>query len=400
MNSSNDCVICLNPLAQDGTPFGATTPCGHCFHEACFQQWTESQSKNNRKCPICNAHAKSFCRIYLDLSKLEGEDDAVSISSSSDNDDSYEEEQDHDDSDGKLKVESESGRRTCNIAKDGNAAASKFKVVAKRLKKQVRDLHKKLALTAQENLNDLMSLREEKLDLEKTIQSYQTELSSLTKQVLRVDEVMLRCTQLERTLRETNFKLSESQELAEKSQLEIQRLKACHQEELSRAQVQSMSEVKHLLDQHPKLVAENQLLKQKLQRLEQYCGVDSMSMTARGKTPGRGTMKILRTMHNAQTEHASKQDEERRCKEQDTRWSHVASKASSHAARLSRASDPNKRSVSASVDDILNGNLSAGTASNVSIATTAKRPKQQLCPNAAGAIKKTPRLFSHSKGFR
>jgi len=75
---TNSCSICLDHLATD--PIGATTPCGHCFHVHCFENWKQSslgsaRAGGNVKCPLCNNRTAEFHRLFLDLTgaTLQGE---------------------------------------------------------------------------------------------------------------------------------------------------------------------------------------------------------------------------------------------------------------------------------------------------------------------------------------
>ena len=78
-----NCPICIEPLSEK--PFGNTAPCGHYFHEECYDRWVAKSSKQLvtgewfTKCPTCNTHCSSFIRSYLDLDTLNV--DNVSISS-------------------------------------------------------------------------------------------------------------------------------------------------------------------------------------------------------------------------------------------------------------------------------------------------------------------------------
>ena len=78
-----NCPICLEPLSSK--TFGNTAPCGHYFHEECYNAWVASKRTRGvngeyfTKCPTCNTPCTSFIRSYLDLDKMAVDD--VSISS-------------------------------------------------------------------------------------------------------------------------------------------------------------------------------------------------------------------------------------------------------------------------------------------------------------------------------
>lgn len=90
-----NCPICLEPLSSK--TFGNTAPCGHYFHEECYNAWVASKrtrlvnGEYFTKCPTCNTPCTSFIRSYLDLDKMAIDD--VSISSD-DGDTSCEEDND------------------------------------------------------------------------------------------------------------------------------------------------------------------------------------------------------------------------------------------------------------------------------------------------------------------
>lgn len=68
----NGCVICLEPLCI--STIGAAVPCGHCFHEGCFESWRQSFTENQNGvvgCPLCKAPTNGLCRLYLDTSCLQ-----------------------------------------------------------------------------------------------------------------------------------------------------------------------------------------------------------------------------------------------------------------------------------------------------------------------------------------
>jgi Ring finger domain len=97
-NNANDCVICLEPLASDTV--GACVPCGHCFHEHCWQNYKKTTRGRGRrvgiddsdgiKCPMCNGISNAFCKIFIDFNTMpennnnnddEYDDDSASLSS-------------------------------------------------------------------------------------------------------------------------------------------------------------------------------------------------------------------------------------------------------------------------------------------------------------------------------
>ena len=82
------CAICLENLLPRATPpattaskkVGAVVPCGHVFHDKCYQRWYAAQRRRNLvggqqqqqgsdsfrcKCPMCNVLCDNFVQIYL-----------------------------------------------------------------------------------------------------------------------------------------------------------------------------------------------------------------------------------------------------------------------------------------------------------------------------------------------
>lgn len=79
------CPICLDLLSIK--PFGCIAPCGHYFHQECYNSWVSislnnSSRYNTTKCPSCNTAAGTFIRSFLDLEKLGQGLDDISISDS------------------------------------------------------------------------------------------------------------------------------------------------------------------------------------------------------------------------------------------------------------------------------------------------------------------------------
>ena len=59
-DSSNDCIICSEPLSVPGA---SLTKCGHVFHTACIERWFEQKAL----CPLCKTKAsgEGFTRALL-----------------------------------------------------------------------------------------------------------------------------------------------------------------------------------------------------------------------------------------------------------------------------------------------------------------------------------------------
>lgn len=66
--NSDPCAICLESLHDSKNPVGCT-PCGHCFHMKCYEEWklTKRRCRQPATCPTCNQFVKDFHRICLEL---------------------------------------------------------------------------------------------------------------------------------------------------------------------------------------------------------------------------------------------------------------------------------------------------------------------------------------------
>jgi hypothetical protein len=137
-DNSNVCVICLEPLSAG--VIGAATPCGHCFHEECFDGWRASKLGNNPlpwyealalppvKCPLCAKETRDFCRLYLDLGELgdagDGIDNDESSLSSSEGDGGKDEDDGSGESAANAYSRSDDGDRRCADNKSATASSS------------------------------------------------------------------------------------------------------------------------------------------------------------------------------------------------------------------------------------------------------------------------------------
>lgn len=55
--SEQTCAICRNALGKVNVD---ATPCMHCFHSKCLDDWLSRQTEGNRRCPLCNHALGSF----------------------------------------------------------------------------------------------------------------------------------------------------------------------------------------------------------------------------------------------------------------------------------------------------------------------------------------------------
>ena len=68
MTTDNDCPICQESL-HGNLDVGCTVPCGHVFHQACYETWqTHTKHKKQQKCPCCNVTLTTFIeKIHITL---------------------------------------------------------------------------------------------------------------------------------------------------------------------------------------------------------------------------------------------------------------------------------------------------------------------------------------------
>lgn len=85
----NPCAICLESLTSGDShlTLGATTPCGHCFHELCWARYHASTVINNKRksvteCAQCKTPVHGFTRIFLEFPPPDGDDQATVVEKS------------------------------------------------------------------------------------------------------------------------------------------------------------------------------------------------------------------------------------------------------------------------------------------------------------------------------
>lgn len=321
MSSSSEdhnCPICLEPVFQpvssvtdaNGDPIGsnnkfnigATVPCGHLYHYDCFGSWQASKSYGCVKCPTCNVKTENFVRLYLDVGSLAGmqcqlaEEDDISISSIDDDkpddddrnedgetevakenhpqkDDGGENDDVVDLTESPVRRESQSLKLSKTNTIDGDddpqrqSQLKRFVRIAKKFKRQYlqKSAQYKEQYTEKRKLSDRVRHAEGELS---SIQEGMSELErdrELTELKLNESRLDLMRIKNERDTLKSRF----STVAVEKSRAES-RLKECHShyvKELEVARTKSMSEVQEVLEEHPKVVEENRILKQKLQKL-------------------------------------------------------------------------------------------------------------------------------------
>lgn len=92
---SASCVICCSDF--NGSSIGTCIPCGHCFHEECFDRWEATQhvleienedddvlsDEGKVTCPMCMQGVSQFQRIFLDVGSSSSKPELQLLSSSS-----------------------------------------------------------------------------------------------------------------------------------------------------------------------------------------------------------------------------------------------------------------------------------------------------------------------------
>jgi Ring finger domain len=77
--SNSCCPICLEAIWAPNYTVGTCVPCGHCIHVECYDSWKARGSNlESTKCPTCNTPSSTFCRLYVDLPRLNHGNDAAS----------------------------------------------------------------------------------------------------------------------------------------------------------------------------------------------------------------------------------------------------------------------------------------------------------------------------------
>ena len=186
-----NCPICIEPLSEK--PFGNTAPCGHYFHEECYDRWVAKSSKQLvtgewfTKCPTCNTHCSSFIRSYLDLDTL----NVDNVSISSDESDGGNTPSTRTSSDDKLERKYKVMKRKLTAMKDSVAQQqetnlenlnNKAETTAetKRLRESNEALSGKLEKESYDNRHN----RREVQELRKEVNEYQEETESLKERLI------------------------------------------------------------------------------------------------------------------------------------------------------------------------------------------------------------------------
>ena len=303
-DEKNLCTICLQSLSD--AAFGAVYPCGHVFHEECWQRWEASQLGRQRiKCATCNRRDVGFCRLFLDISGLEengNDDDDDSLSSCSSSVGAAEAENTTTSSGNASRNEAEvaqvSSQESEEQAKDNRAndddevvvivdtgvppvapkrnkrsddppnnskrdTSSKYKRLAKKFKcrnasleskhEQLKNEHQELGETLAETKQELTEQEEKHAHLEQQYSKTQRQWEGANLQIVELNHEL-------RTVRETLSKEKSSKEILASK---LEDIHVRYDVKLKRAEYTSVAEFKRLVD-------ENQRLKEKLREQQRF----------------------------------------------------------------------------------------------------------------------------------
>ena len=298
---NNRCLVCLESLSLE--PVGAVVPCGHCLHVSCWNGWTASRlagastAGRSVKCPMCNSSSTNFVRLFCDFgaqtldddewslsSNEEGENDANNtlgpfnetvVSSSGQSHDHLENSNhdvsevivlDDDDDLSPAKVSTATAKMKTSIAVDGND--KKYKRKAKQMKERLSQLQADLKQHGIEKEKLIAQVKEQKDALDE-LESEVNEVAEVREFALReVEGLQLQVTQLKRQNTEIIEKISAVQLEATQCKREMQDMAARFKHRLAQVSAASVKEVQQLLHEHPRIKAENQELKQELQKFQ------------------------------------------------------------------------------------------------------------------------------------
>jgi len=383
----NTCVICLDPLPT--LPMGACVPCGHCFHEKCFEKWALSSRSDGVKCPTCNIVGYNFVKLYLDLGLDDNDDDDdTSLSSASDdeNDTNDDEDELNDSTEQQLETADVSDEESTKNSKDEKTSndevividgeperkkiddsndPQKYRKKAKRLKKRVRMLEAHRKKQAQDNKDLQTKHSEVKSELEESREELDEVIGELGAAERELEGVRLQLNGLRRDKEAAISKLKSTSVRATKAEVALHQVKQQHACDLKQAHANSLAEVKDILEQHPKVKEQNRTLKEDMLRKQDYIlklerRLENLTKTVEARVDrdlkeyattslnrATKTAKLLRHMDDS-IQRAKTQNIRMKSAEEAESLSRMQTKMSSHAARLSRATD--KQSSRSGID--------------------------------------------------
>ncbi|GKZ00010.1 hypothetical protein MPSEU_000954400 [Mayamaea pseudoterrestris] len=290
--NTNTCAICMDSL-WSGEPVGAYAPCGHVFHVQCGEEWRRSRAYGDCRCPLCNASTASFCRIFIDATAIEQEDDDLSLSDDEAENDEYQmeseaasaveqiplEDNDQMNDEEKMNVitiddDEENDKPTTKTTEclSSNESASissdRYKKKAKHLKRTLTALQAKHDKT----LSTLHGLRDTCQELQERIDELESEQEDLEasnhQQQLELEGMRLEKAKLARNLDEHINALHAAVDRAKKAESSLKTAREEHQILLKRESKNKMSELEQIVADSRKLKEDNRQLKTRLDKCE------------------------------------------------------------------------------------------------------------------------------------
>jgi Ring finger domain len=260
----NSCAICLDPLSSKSA--GTCVPCGHCFHVECFDGWkAASHSKQSSKCPTCNTKAKTFCRLYLDFNQNNNANDSES--------DSVSEESCEGSNDGEfVEREREVTDLTCSRGMSNNSR-NKYKEKLRRLKDLYSRTNAQLKEKTEEHRNLSSVCEKNRVELSDVTNSFHQEIEIRTALERKNESLNLQCIRLKNEIKESLQKIKDENKAARTISSKLKMLEDSYQRDIANAQANSLKEVKGILEQYPKVVNENKVLKEIIRNKDDKIGM-------------------------------------------------------------------------------------------------------------------------------
>lgn len=422
--NENSCVICYETFNQEA--FGSTVPCGHLFHQKCFDSWIASCSnRRDLKCPMCNSICNGttpFVRIFLNLDSLQEGNDDISLSSDE------EEEEDH----GEPPLESQTAKAT-EINKESTESTeitessmkdpeiieildddvntkilsadkqskeiddeSKYKKKAKKLKQRVKQLEKQREQMAEE-IKEKHALEEELEETEVLLDDSKSNALEYCRNLEVVRIELSRAKKEMESMRQMNTEIIQESRIATES---LKKLQASYNGELQKAQISSMTEVNELTENNRELSSDNQRLKEAILKHKS----DNKQLLHRNKIlEKRLSLEVEESMKDFENDRRDNQKKtvkafreihcnRQRMKEKATERNNIQKRlkpaATAIAARMCRHAERKLSSKSSSTATAILDNLDL-TAKRRKIQLNVQRPKKSSTEDRKASLGKT-----------
>lgn len=257
-DSNDSCIICFESLFSQSV--GACVPCGHVFHQVCWDGWYASQQRNRNandsrrgrgqgrgqcKCPMCNQPSSQFVRLFLDRIGSDGVSAQVSL------DDSVTDGDDDNATDEKCRAWKEKVQRLRAIYETARSNLSKQTDELRKTRDQIEKLHARV------------EQRELDLEGQRHVQEQQARA---------LEEKRLSLVQAERERDTCKHAAETAQDAAAAAESELHRVRRDYHDAVHKASALDMEEVKTLQRDYPKLQKENRDLQEKNRALHKRLG--------------------------------------------------------------------------------------------------------------------------------